>query len=318
MTDNEQGVVNNSSQAVKAVAEVAKLVIEPVSTVAQTYADNFRMRASAKTEIEVEKLKARARMNLDAELVRHQINKEQILKKAEELLRAQEARKELPPATDGKKIEEDWVFKWASLAKDVSDETVQCLWAKVLAGELVRPGKYSLRLLSTLASLRKADAMTFDRFSNYVWEGPGNTFFQLYSKETDEFLDKTRGINYGFYFQLQNMGLVDASSPMGIVVNDQHSLTALYGAESNSFTTVRKEVPLFRVRLLTGVGSELFSLCSPQPDLEYVKMIRDWAFHNGITPAWSDDCELGRLYIEQLPFPKMDMIREAETLPTWV
>src|ERR1039457_5581175 len=168
MTESKDGAGNATSQAVRAVAEVAKLVVQPFSTFAQAYADDFRQRKLAITETEMRELKVRAQMNLEMEIVRHQINKEFILEKTEELLLAEEAQKELPPNTDAHQIDHDWLFKWADMAKEVSNDEIQWLWAKVLAGELKQPGKYSLRLLSILSSLRKSDAENFESFANYV------------------------------------------------------------------------------------------------------------------------------------------------------
>jgi hypothetical protein len=296
---------NNPSEAVKAVAEVAKLIIEPISTIAQTYADDFRLRKLAKTEIEIERLKTRARINSEAEIIRHQINKEQILEKAKELLVGEESKKESSPETRIK-IEEDWVFKWASFAKDVSDETVQVLWAKILAGELTNPGTFSLRLLSTISSFRKVDAIAFDLFANYIWEGPQKTFFQLYTKETDELLEKKHNINYGFYSHLQSLGLLDANLQLGVEFTPEKHLSALYGNHCYSFT-ILKNSSYFRARLLTSVGGELFNLCRQEPDSEYIELISNWALDRGVTPAWSDD--KNQDYLDSLPFPDFKLIQ---------
>jgi hypothetical protein len=39
----------------------------------------------------------------------------------------------------------DWFNRYINLAEDVSNKTMQDLWAKILAGELSRPGSYSLK-----------------------------------------------------------------------------------------------------------------------------------------------------------------------------
>lgn len=58
----------------------------------------------------------------------------------------------------------DWTARFFTDVQDVSSEEMQTLWAKVLAGEVQRPGGTSLRTLSILRNLDKATAALFQRF----------------------------------------------------------------------------------------------------------------------------------------------------------
>lgn len=55
-------------------------------------------------------------------------------------------------------VDPDWVARYFENAKDVSDSEMQRLWASLLAGEIVQPGKFSLRTLDTLRNMTTSEA----------------------------------------------------------------------------------------------------------------------------------------------------------------
>ena len=57
----------------------------------------------------------------------------------------------------------DWTARFFNEIQDVSSEDMQSLWAKVLAGEVERPGSTSIRTLSILRNLDQASASLFGK-----------------------------------------------------------------------------------------------------------------------------------------------------------
>ena len=55
----------------------------------------------------------------------------------------------------------DWTARFFNYIQDVSSEAMQFLWAKILAGEIERPGSVSIRSLSILRNLDQAGAKLF-------------------------------------------------------------------------------------------------------------------------------------------------------------
>jgi len=55
-------------------------------------------------------------------------------------------------------VDADWVARFFTYAQDVSNEQLQDLWGRVLAGEVERPGFVSLRTLAMLRNMNKADS----------------------------------------------------------------------------------------------------------------------------------------------------------------
>lgn len=58
----------------------------------------------------------------------------------------------------------DWTARFFNYIQDVSSDEMQTLWAKILAGEVQRPGGTSLRTLSILRNLDKGAASLFRTF----------------------------------------------------------------------------------------------------------------------------------------------------------
>src|SRR5207247_4111514 len=66
-------------------------------------------------------------------------------------------------------IEDDWVTNFFDKCRLISDEQMQNLWSKVLAGEANSPGKFSKRTVNLLASLDKAEAGMFQNLCSFNW-----------------------------------------------------------------------------------------------------------------------------------------------------
>ena len=98
---------------------------------------------------------------------RTQENREQVGLSAIEDLRSQqnptpasEAEASDPIAT----LDDDWLNVFERYAEDASSERMQKLWGRVLAGEIRKPGRYSLRTLRFLSEFSQGDALSFSNF----------------------------------------------------------------------------------------------------------------------------------------------------------
>ena len=58
----------------------------------------------------------------------------------------------------------DWTARFFNEVQDVSSEEMQSLWAKILAGEVQRPGSTSIRTLGILKNLDRNTARLFRKF----------------------------------------------------------------------------------------------------------------------------------------------------------
>ena len=75
---------------------------------------------------------------------------------------------------DGKQLESeeqvnpDWMSRFISNAGEVSNEEMQIVWAKVLAGEVIQPKSFSLKTLDCIRNLTAEDAVLFANIARYI------------------------------------------------------------------------------------------------------------------------------------------------------
>jgi uncharacterized repeat protein (TIGR03899 family) len=95
---------------------------------------------------------ARAQTRQDLLLIKRQQNIETILALAMEFC---------PDVASNKQPDSDWVEHFIALCEDTSNESMQMLWAKILTGETLNPGTFSIKSLQTLKYMtqREADAL---------------------------------------------------------------------------------------------------------------------------------------------------------------
>jgi hypothetical protein len=66
-------------------------------------------------------------------------------------------------------LDEDWLNVFERYAEDASTERMQNLWGRVLAGEIRKPGRYSMRTLRFLSEFSQADGLSFAEFCTSVF-----------------------------------------------------------------------------------------------------------------------------------------------------
>lgn len=65
-------------------------------------------------------------------------------------------------------IDHDWTARFFADVQDVSSEQMQQIWAKILAGEVEKPGRTSLRTLSILKDMTRKDAELFAHVAQFI------------------------------------------------------------------------------------------------------------------------------------------------------
>lgn len=124
-------------------------------------------------------------------------NSSKIAQKADEIYRQKNA-DEIQEAqgVDRDKLDMDWLIRFLDNAGNISDEQIQDLWAKVLAGEIKSPGTFSLKFVDTLKNLSKEDGETIQTLASYAIKPSKN----YYLCTEDILLDK-----YGYADKLLTM-----------------------------------------------------------------------------------------------------------------
>lgn len=172
-----------------------------IRRVAQAEAEAEKVQAIS--QIEISELQRRAIQRFVAEEGKKQKNIEEITAKA------------LPQVEDKaqpQNIEDDGITNFFDKCRLISDDEMQTLWSKVLAGEANAPGTYTKRTVNLLGSLDKADAFLFQTLCSFGWFF-GNVVPIVYEVE-DEIYTK-HGINLNALKHLDEIGLLSFESLSG-------------------------------------------------------------------------------------------------------
>ncbi|MCH8998516.1 MAG: DUF2806 domain-containing protein [Proteobacteria bacterium] len=104
-------------------------------------------------------------------------------------------------------MDNDWFTRWRDNAQDISSEMLQRLWARILAGELKRPGSYTIHTLDFLRRMSKEDAETITKIARFRI---GNCIFS----EAAEDLNKN-GITFDTLIDLDDLGIIHGVQGFG-------------------------------------------------------------------------------------------------------
>lgn len=156
-------------------------------------------------------------------------------------------------------VEQGWINRFFNSVSDVSDEDLQELWGKVLAGEIKQPKSYSLRTLEILKNLSKAEAESFKRLALLIVKIGDEEFVP----SNVELLNKY-GVSYSDILSLDECGLINSDGMVSL--NPKVSIDMQVGIYnySNILLLKGKNVGLneisFGVFTLTNAGREIYSI----------------------------------------------------------
>jgi len=156
------GLVDVPVAYLEAKAQQIKTEADALSLITKSAAE------AASTEFRQDKLLIDRTVNhFGSRLLREQINREETVNKAIEDLKVD------PPKEDSNiEIDADWLEMFAQIAEIKSNEEVQLVFAKILAGEIRKPGTFSPRTIQTLSLLDQKTANIFQSFCNISFEAP--------------------------------------------------------------------------------------------------------------------------------------------------
>ena len=156
--------------------KAAKALIEAVRAAGGVMFEPTKMKRLAKAEVAVDKIKAQGMRDLAA---LDQTDTHPIAWRREH----QEERRQrnintiisgaLPDLTEKanpQDIDEDWLVHYLNKCADISNEQMQQLWSKILAGEANKPGQFSKRTIDFVTSMNQLDAGMFRSLCQCSWQ----------------------------------------------------------------------------------------------------------------------------------------------------
>lgn len=208
---------------------------------------------------------SRAAMRLGAQEVRKQQNIEKVIHFAKDELEQEES-------VSGEKVDPDWITRFMNSIEDISDEEMQKIWGKILAGEVKRPKSFSLRTLECIKNLSQQEAQLFHKVLPYLIHVGNDVFLP----RDDELLESF-GINFGEILKLEDCGLIVSSHSLiltftlrsaddQLCISNDTDTVILFEAEGEANDV---EV-VFNQYKLTMAGQELCNILNKSNSREYL------------------------------------------------
>lgn len=116
-------------------------------------------------------------------------------------------------ADENQKYDFDWYMRFYDIVGNISDEEMQVLWARILAGEIHRKGTYSLQLLDILKNFTQKQAELFNRVCSHCFISGDN----VYIPNDNEYL-QFANITYRDILDLDALGLINSSGTTSLSV----------------------------------------------------------------------------------------------------
>lgn len=235
----------------------------------------------AAKDIEITDMQQRAIVRNLHEQGKHQQNMEHITAGAIPLIN---------PGAKPEQIEEDWLTYFFSKARIVSDEMMQSLWSRLLAGEANAPYSYSKRTIDFVSTLDKSDAELFTQLCTFNWLIEDEFYPLIYLLE-DEIYEQF-GISYESLTHLDTIGLISFRTieVQGIHIPLQKVWTSYYEKpvilEFLKTDKSQHSVDIGHVTL-TRVGKELVLLCGSRPSEDFfAHILSKWYARYSVSSPW--------------------------------
>ena len=220
----------------------------------------------AQSEIQITELQQRAAWRLLEEEAQYQKNMEGITAKA---------LPQLDENANADSIENDWLFNFFNKSRIVSDNEMQDLWSRVLAGEANTPGTYSKRTVNFLSDLDKSEADLFTKLCGFIWN-IGDLRPLVFDVQAEIY--NRHGINFDSVSHLDSIGLIQFNPTTGFLTQNlpKRFVVHYYGKpltlempkDAGNNLSIGKT-------LLTRVGKELAVISGSKPVQGFWEYVKD-------------------------------------------
>ena len=179
---------------------------------------------------------------------------------------------------------QDWVARYIESASQVTDQTMQELWGRILAGEIRKPGTFSLRTLHVVSNISQVEAKLFEAFGKHAvllkWFG----FIPMVSN--DEFL-RTQRMGTATVRILADSGLAaETPASINLLTPEEEYGAFFYG--QNRMVYVGQKSPPVRVEhncwTLTSAGLESLKLVEREGDPRNMQLLVEIFRRSGLEP----------------------------------
>ena len=273
--EEQKGIFNIGDLAqpvtklIEKVADAAGVLYEPrkIKRLAKAQAEADLIKA--KSDIEITDLQNRGLYRFVQEEGKKQENLEGVIEKTIPLL-----------DTDAKpqEMDDDWVMNFFDKAKLISDEEMQTLWAKILAGEANQPNSFSKRTVNFLSTIDKKDAEVFSKLCRFNVKISGETYSLVY--EVNNPIYNNLGVDYANLMHLDSIGLIRFNNLSRTSITETDDIAEITCSYFDiHFQILPKDKQNYRIDvgfvMLTQLGLEISKLCETEKVADFLGYIID-------------------------------------------
>lgn len=256
---------------IEKVSDAVGGVFKPYQIVRVAKAEAEANRIRVENQIEVTDLHRRAIHRFLEEERKKQLNIEAITQGAIPLLEDK---------SSPQNVTDDWIINFFDKSRIVSDEAMQSLWARVLAGEANAPGTFAKRTVNLLGDLDKEDAELFTHLCGFGWVIEDSVIPLVFDDSADIY--SQQGITFSSLSHLESLGLAQFKERL-VFETQPKSLTVSYYGRSLTLTfpkDANNNLEVGRV-LLTRAGEQLARVCGSRPVEGFFEYTHNrWAANN--------------------------------------
>lgn len=185
------------------------------------------------------------------------------------------------------RADHDWFNSFTIFAENVSNKIMQDLWAKILAGEISKPGSFSIKTLKTFQELSISDAKLFSKVCALAVKDNAAKNIRIISGSYQtpglfNFLNKNRvkkinlnqfGLSYSEILILTENNLIFHQEAESNPLAKNEQLHFNYNGNAITFTAIKAHC-LLNFYKFTPTGAELAHMIADKPNNNYIDTLK--------------------------------------------
>jgi uncharacterized repeat protein (TIGR03899 family) len=216
-------------------------------------------------------------------------------------------------------VDEDWTTRFFNIIEDVSNEEMQNLWGRILAGEVVKPKTYSLRTLELLKNIGKTDAECFMKFGKLAVKYSNTSFIINFNNDT--LLENKYNLTFGERLLLEELGLINALDLQFKVpgTNDKNEKRVFTIGKTCVVAELEPNIPEQKINVLvfTKIGQELLQLIESITELDYIQLLTSKIRRKGVNVKYAQiksvtNGNISHTGLIEVPFTEEEIKKEEE------
>jgi uncharacterized repeat protein (TIGR03899 family) len=218
--------------------------------------------------------------------INYQQNKQQLNIESVTAFAANELKDEQPVTEEP--VDEGWSSRFFRYVEDISDEGLQEIWGRILAGEIKQPNSYSLRTLEVLKNLTTNEANVFSRIANLSITSGKNVFIY---KDANESVRTKQGLDFESILILREASMLIENDMLSLNLTPKSEDTNDHFVSGNIivFASINANSTEINIPVIgfSKTGSEILKLIKIQPSFEYISKFAQFLKSNNVQSKYA-------------------------------